>query len=253
MINDNEVRRQVGKPLEETMRDYIDSLPDDQEDFIYTGIVVDNNDPDKQGKCKIRVYSIYDDDITDADLPWALPDFSFVGSLVGNFTVPPVGAIVNVYFDKGDIYLPHYTTKAVRKSKQPTQKDIDYPDNVVMWEMDEGDYLTLNRKTKETTFNHNSGTKILIKEDGTVEITVVSDKKETVQGETQTSNTGNITIKSDANITIEAANTLELKGTANLIAHGTPAPDTPGPFCLLPNCVLTGAIHQTKKAAGGSP
>ena len=236
MIHDNEVRKQVGKSLGETMRDYIDGMPDDQEDYIYTGKVVDNNDSDREGKCKIRVFSIYDDNIQDSDLPWALPDFSFVGSLVGNFTVPPVGAIVNVYFDKGDIYLPHYTTKAVRKSKQPTQKDTDYPDNVVMWEMDEGDYLTINRKTKETTFNHNSGTKVLIKKDGTVEINIVKDKKETV--------TGDITIKSDANITIQSIGTMELKHTGNLTVGGTGViPASKGPLCALPTCVITGAPH----------
>ena len=263
MINDNEVRKQVGKSLEETMRDYIDGMPDDQEDYIYTGRVVNNNDPEKNGKVQVRVFSVYDDDIQDSDLPWALPDFSFVGSLVGNFTVPPVGAIVNVYFDKGDIYLPHYTTKAVRKSKQPTQKDTDYPDNVVMWEMDEGDYLTLNRKTKETTFNHNSGTKVLIKKDGTVEITIVKDKKETVKGKTDIENTSDVTIKSTTGkisieaattLDIKAATTLDIKGTVELVAHGTPAPGSGiGPFCLLPSCLYTGAPHQTTKAMGEIP
>ena len=168
MIHDNEVRKQVGKSLGETMRDYIDGMPDDQEDYIYTGKVVDNNDSDREGKCKIRVFSIYDDNIQDSDLPWALPDFSFVGSLVGNFTVPPVGAIVNVYFDKGDIYLPHYTTKAVRKSKLPKRRMKNYPDNIVLFETDNGDYFEIDRNNSTAQFYHKSGTSIKILSDGSI-------------------------------------------------------------------------------------
>jgi len=166
MIHDNEVRKQVGKSLEETMRDYIDGTPDDQEDYIYTGIVVDNKDPDQEGKCRIRVYSIFSNDIPDKDLPWALPDFAFVGSKVGSFTVPPVGAIVNVYFDKGNIYLPHYTTKAVDRNHLPTQRKKDYPDNIVLIETDDGDYITFNRKKKVIKVFHHTGSQIVIDNDG---------------------------------------------------------------------------------------
>ena len=252
-MKDNEVRIKSGQTLEETIKECFDSDIEDSETAIYTGIVVDNNDPDKQGKCRIRVYSIFGDDIPDEDLPWALPDFSFVGSEVGNFIVPPIGAIVNVYFDKGDIYLPHYTTKAVRKSKQPTQKDIDYPDNIVMWETDDGDYFTLNRKTKETTFNHNSGTKVLIKKDGSVEITIVADKTETVQGKEESNITGNLTIKSDADITIESVGVMRLNHTGNLKVQGlfaTPVPQG-GPLCALGSCLYTGAPHSGNDAPTG--
>jgi len=248
------VRRKIGQPLDEITRDFFDDTDSCKKDGWFTGKVVKNNDPDKEGKCKIRVYGVFGNDIPDNDLPWALPDFNFIGSKLGSFVVPPVGALVKIYFDHGDIYLPHYSTKAVVQSSQPSQKDIDYPDNMVMYETDEGDYFTINRKTKETTFNHNSGTQILIKKDGTVEITIVADKKETVQGASELNNTGDITIKSDANINIEAANTIDIKGTTSLLVHGTPVPNGGlGPFCLLPTCVITGAPHQTNKATGGTP
>jgi len=132
---DNEVRIKSGQTLEETMKESFDTDFSDLEKDIYSGKVVDNNDPDRLGKCRIRVYSIYGNEIPDEDLPWALPDFNFVGSLVGSFVVPPVGAIVKVYFDKGDIYLPHYTTKAVDNKHLPTQKDKYYPNNMVYWKL----------------------------------------------------------------------------------------------------------------------
>lgn len=252
-MTDNEIRIRSGNSLDENIKNFIDEDGDEQTDYIYTGIVVNNNDPDKQGKCRIRVYSVYGNDIPDNDLPWALPDFSFVGSLVGNFTVPPVGAIVNVYFDKGDIYLPHYTTKAVKKSKQPTQKDIDYPDNVVMWETDDGDYLTLNRKSKETTFNHSSGTKILIKRDGSVEITIVKDKTETIQGKEENNINGNLSIKSNADIVIESIGEMKINHIGQLKVQGSVATPNPlgGPLCALPACLFTGAPHSGNVAPTG--
>lgn len=227
----NEVRRQVGKSPIETMNDFIDRDFDsiDADVDLHTGIVVNNNDPDKEGKCQIRVYGVFGEEVPDSDLPWALPDFGFIGSTVGSFVVPPNGALVKVYFDRGDIYLPHYTTKAININSQPTQKDVDYQDNMVMYETDEGDYFTINRSTKETTFNHNSGTKVLIKKDGTVEINIEKDKKETIKGKTESNTTGTVKIVG-ATVTIE--------GTTNVVV-----PSNAGGFNCLPICPVVGSQH----------
>jgi hypothetical protein len=218
----NNVRRIVGEPINEVQRNFFDNLEGDSNIGWYTGKVVDNNDPDKQGKCRIRVYGIFGDEVPDEDLPWALPDFSFVGSLVGSFIVPPIDALVKVYFDHGDVYLPHYCTKAVVSNSQPTQKDINYPNNMIIYETDDGDYFTINRITKETTFNHNSGTKVLFKQNGDVEIV------------------------SNANINIESVGNTHIKHTGNLTVDGSVAIPVPqgGPFCALPSCLYTGAPHS---------
>jgi len=167
MYVDN-VRSETANTPAQSMFKFIDTHQDKDNDGLFSGIVVDNNDPDKQGKCRIRVYGIFEKDIPDDDLPWALPDFTFIGSKVGSFVVPPIDAIVKVYFDNGDIYSPHYTSKAVKANSQSTQKDIDYPHNMVLFESDDGDYLTVNRKAKITTFHHNSGTTITINKQGEV-------------------------------------------------------------------------------------
>jgi hypothetical protein len=160
------IRRQIGQTPEETMKDFFDRDPHDDLYGNYSGIVVNNNDPDRQGKCQIRVYGIFGNEVPDADLPWALPDFSFVGSKVGSFTVPPIGAIVKVYFDHGDIYLPHYTTKAVDLNNLPTQRTNNYPNNIVLIETDDGDYVTFNRATKVIKIYHNTGAQIVINKEG---------------------------------------------------------------------------------------
>ena len=82
---------------------------------FYPGKVVNNKDPERLGRCQIRVYGVYDDAIPAADLPWAIPDFSFAGSSKGSFIVPTVDSIVNVYLDNNDMYTPKYTTKVLQK------------------------------------------------------------------------------------------------------------------------------------------
>lgn len=228
-MREENVRSEVANSPFQTMTKFLDTPQKEYFGGLFSGIVVDNNDPDKQGKCKIRVYGIFENAIPDDHLPWALPDFSFIGSKVGSFIVPPNGAIVKVYFDSGDIYLPHYTTKAVKADSLPTQKDIDYPNNMVMFETDEGDYLTVNRKSKITTYKHNSGTIITIEKDGIVKIDC-KNKLEIDSG-------GNMIINSKGSIDIKQATTLTVNSS-------TVIPSLTGPFNCLPACLYTGATHQ---------
>lgn len=155
---------------EEMTKDFLDKSCDEKELSFYSGRVVNNNDPDQQGKCQIRVYCVFGDEIPDEDLPWALPDFGFIGSTLGSFIVPPNGAIVKVYFDQGDLYLPHYTTKAVNAGSLPPQRFTDYPDTMVFFSLDEEDYLTINRKTGDAVYSQRLGVKIVADEDGNLTI-----------------------------------------------------------------------------------
>ena len=156
--------------MDEITRDFFDDTDNCKKDGWFTGKVVKNNDPDKEGKCKIRVYGLFGDDIPDNDLPWALPDFNFIGSKLGSFVVPPVDALVKVYFDHGDIYLPHYSTKAVVQKSLPKRRMKSYPDNIVFFETDDGNYMEMSRKSSQTTFHHKSGTEITILSNGSITI-----------------------------------------------------------------------------------
>ena len=167
----NLIRKITASTPGEVMRDFLDRpSPIYAEESLHSGIVIDNKDVDRQGKCKIRVYGIFGKEIPDKDLPWALPDQSFVGSNVGSFIVPPVGAIVKVYFDHGDIYLPHYSTKAVISKKLPKRRMKNYPNNMVFFETDAGDYFEIDRDSSMATFHHKSGTEIKILSNGSIVI-----------------------------------------------------------------------------------
>lgn len=137
----------------------------------YVGRVVNNEDPEKLGRCQIRVFCVFEENrIKDEDLPWAMPDMNFIGSKVGSFVVPPVGAIVKVYFNNGDIYQPHYTTKILDKNNLPSRRMKKYPNNIVFFETDNGDYFEIDRENSTTKFNHKSGTNITIYSNGDVSI-----------------------------------------------------------------------------------
>lgn len=155
---------------------------------FYQGIVVDNNDPEKLGRCKIRVFGVFSDEIQDKDLPWAVPDFGFIGSTLGSFIVPPNDCIVNVYFDNNDIYKPKYTTKVLNRNDLPTDKDDDYPNTMIFFETDEGEYFKINRQQNLTFYKTASGVTISIDDGGNIDI------------DTSTSDTGNVTINAGGEI-----------------------------------------------------
>ena len=71
---------------------------------IFVGVVEDNLDPKKLGRCRCRVLNIFDE-IPKEDLPWASPWKDLNGN---QFTVPDVGKVVSVVFDEGNIYKPEY-------------------------------------------------------------------------------------------------------------------------------------------------
>ena len=70
----------------------------------YIGIVEENKDPKKIGRCRVRVIDIFDD-IPKDDIPWASPWKDLNGN---SFNVPEKGKIVTVVFDSGNIYKPEY-------------------------------------------------------------------------------------------------------------------------------------------------
>ena len=230
IVQMSETRKILNTEVNELLKQFLNRKIDEKFNTFYTGRVVDNNDPEKLGRCKINVFGIYDE-IPESDLPWSIPDFNFIGSTLGNFIVPPNGAIVKVYFDHGDIYLPRYTTKVVENGKLPSDINEDYPNTMVFFETDDGDKLTINRKTGKIKFTHRSKTEINIDENGSYSVNHKSGSS--------------FTIDNFGNIKIDHKGFLEDTGVAVI-----PDP-TGGPFCALPFDTLTGAPLQGKRVVPG--
>lgn len=76
----------------------------------WLGVVINNNDPDYSGRCKVRVFSLMDE-IEDAYIPWFAPTTGhmFSGSGAGNISIPKIGTLVRVTFSGSDIYAGEYT------------------------------------------------------------------------------------------------------------------------------------------------
>lgn len=107
---------------------------------IYRGVVEINADPDKRGRCKIRIYGLHTqvktvsatEGIPSANLPWAEPCLPiFEGSIsgFGMFSVPVPGAQVYVFFENGNINQPRYFASApgIPKFKANTKEGFNDP------------------------------------------------------------------------------------------------------------------------------
>lgn len=70
----------------------------------YVGVVEDNKDPKKLGRCKIKVFGIFDDFELE-NIPWANPWKDLAGN---EFAVPEVGKVVTVVFEDADINGPEF-------------------------------------------------------------------------------------------------------------------------------------------------
>lgn len=77
---------------------------DNLRDSHWLGEVVDVQDPNGKGRCRIKVYGKFDLLETE-DIPWATPANN---QITGSMSVPNVGDVVAIYFDNGDVYTPVY-------------------------------------------------------------------------------------------------------------------------------------------------
>jgi len=71
---------------------------------IFVGVVEDNNDPKRLGRCRIRVNNVFDE-LPVEDIPWSTPWKDLSGH---EFDLPPVGKVMAVIFDNGNPYKPEY-------------------------------------------------------------------------------------------------------------------------------------------------
>lgn len=238
-MNSN-IRNKVVEELTDTMSKFVSKEEAKPDLRFYVGKIENNKDPDKLGRCKIRVFGIYGDDIPTNDIPWANPDFSFIGSTLGSFVVPPEDAIVRVYFEQDDIYRPMYTTKVVDRNNLSSEREEDYPNTLVLMETDLGDYFKINTSTGETTYRHASGLIISIDKNGNMKI----DNTRTSTGNLDFDIKGNVNIKSNTGDVVISAPLGNVKLGGELATQ---------PVNNLPQCLVTGAPHAINSQFKGTP
>ena len=96
---------------------------------LLIGKVVDNNDPEKMERVRIRIPELYEN-VADGDLPWSIPERSSLqGSTasVGSFGVPVVGSVMYVRLQGGDPHFPVYVGAGTVKSTEMQIPKTNYP------------------------------------------------------------------------------------------------------------------------------
>lgn len=121
--------------------------------IIYAGVVVENNDPRKARRVRVRVAGIFPDAIPDAHLPWAMPmdqDYTAdAGATGASFqNIPPKGAKVGICFPKGDPHKPQLAPYPGDKKTLSKLAEANYPFRAVM-ELENGCTIVIDKQTNE--------------------------------------------------------------------------------------------------------
>ena len=119
-----------------TARDFQDLL-----DKQFLGIVVDIDDPRKEGRARVRVASIYDE-IPVEDIPWAFPKnrgTSFgQGGKGGSVSIPKLNSVVAVVFDNGNPYSPEFFSIQELADHVKSELDSEYEgSHIVLFDGDQ--------------------------------------------------------------------------------------------------------------------
>ena len=156
---------------------------------LLRGIVIDNNDPLKMGRLKIRIQAAYGSQPVD-NLPWAFPCFPYGGnSEMCMYAIPENGAGVWVMFQSKDgqpdttypVWLGVWQAQAeVLSEIEGASADAHHYKEL---KTTSGHYILFCDKPHEEfiELRHKSGSYILMDKDGNVEIHAEKNMKLTAQ------------------------------------------------------------------------
>jgi len=195
---------------------------------FYRGIVEDRNDPEKMGRCKIRVFGIHTDTkiktptegVTTDDLPWAEPAISSIEGGVSGFglwSVPLQGSQVLVYFEECNMMKPMYMASLPGRSEESSKGKS----KIGFWDPDEKYPIDSKSFPHEPNQKGDNDTHKLAMSEG-ISDTIVQNKKDKKDKSIQTSIDGtwdepdpyynakypdNVVLAMHSGITIEVDNT----------------------------------------------
>jgi hypothetical protein len=150
---------------------------------FYRGRVVDNRDPLRLGRVKVKVYPWFED-VKDEDCPWAEPAWQG-----GILYVPPFNAWVWVFFEGGDVEKPvwfawslpfngvrfqvgsmweEFGKGVMEAGGMYSEQGAEYP-NAVVWRLPMGSALVFYASGRIELKNM-VGAKVVLHEDGAVRL-----------------------------------------------------------------------------------
>ena len=246
MISDIEQYRKIleGDGGKQSVNEMVNSPSETVQNVRWTGKVVDTADPDRLGRVRVKVIGYYDN-IPENQLPWAVPDISWLGGKCGSQIIPELDSMVRGYFDNGDVQRPIYDSLAFNAYNSDSyytnrQTWWEYPHKMVLMETDQGDFLTLNRKDGNLCFTHRTGATTIIDRNGNITIktgTLTPSWLDlTVNGNCNINISGNANVYATQNVSVDAGMFVDLGDNP-----------TKQPVCNLQLCPICGIPHSTQQ------
>jgi len=191
----------------------------------YRGFVVDNQDPEKRGRLKLRIPTV----LGEQDTGWALPCLPFGGLAdQGLFMVPEVDAQVWVEFEEGNLDHPIWVGVFwQQESDTPSEAALDEPTTRLL-KTPSGHVLQFDDKDGEEQFRlaHPAGSEMIIDANGSISLEDASSAKVTLDAESnkivvQDSN-GNVLTMDSSGTVIEDSNGNKIEmAAAGVTVKGT--------------------------------
>ena len=137
---------------------------------VYQGIVLENEDPRKIGRVKVRISGLLEGDI-DA-LPWCYqktPSGLGGSGTSSSFSVPNIGSLVVVEFPFDDPYSPFYTGFWQSVDTHQGLFNENYPRSYGHQD-EQGTWYKVNRAKQSAELQHTSGASVKIFKDSSIEL-----------------------------------------------------------------------------------
>ena len=188
--------------------------------------VIDNLDPTKKQRIRVRIPGLLDGPTN--YLPWILPkhDTRFgtgngPNGAYGHQYVPPVGALIVVYFEEGELYYGATEGAVPVQGVSLSVLETNYP-NRYGFRDPGGNHFYVDTQSGDVEFRHKSGTTFHILQDGTVNISGAANLNANIQGNLHAVVQGNMSATVDGNTSIHTSGNTDLQsnGDMNLQTDG---------------------------------
>lgn len=221
-----------------TVKDKIEQAARPGLEAEYIGTVEDAEDPNMQGRLKVRVPELYGD-IAAESLPWAQPQHTFGGGGdYGQFMIPPKGSKVMIKLWRGHPWFPVWQATHYFLKEAPKEAQITPPDNYVLVKTPQKSLIDLHDgneyiRIKDKNDNYiiistkDDELRIFVNNDCLIEIGANSD--ETTGQHKRLQVGGNWDINVQGTVNIRASGPCNIDAQTINLNSGLAAPEAPRP------------------------